>query len=201
VEIVIVLALIAVLVAILMPVLASVREKARQSTCISNLRQLGLATQMYMSDNDGQRPPRFESLILSGLIKEKGICVCPNDRAGNWGGLVYEGQRSITLPPETTQYSYVNAFNMPDWEWKALTNWGPSAGIMACQVHGQGEPAKSPFVPSSIDYEGLILRLQLDGAVVPRQTRWQHVMTESGSHVAYGNYWFLFCDDLAARKP
>lgn len=201
VELMVVLAIVALLSAVLMPVLASVREKGRRSSCSANLRQLGMAFQMYVSDNDGQHPPRFENLQRSGLIKEEGVRVCPSDPTRNWGGLVYEGQRPTFLPPETSQYSYVSAFNMPDWEWQALMASGANAGILVCQVHGRGTPALLPFAPSINDYEGTILRLQTDGAVVTRQTHWTYVPTETGPRIAYGNFWSLFCDDQSARHP
>src|SRR5204862_1568616 len=53
-ELLVVIAIIAILAAILFPVFAQAREKARQTSCASNLRQLGLAAQMYVQDNDGQ---------------------------------------------------------------------------------------------------------------------------------------------------
>ena len=51
VELLTVIAIIAVLAAIIFPVMSSVKEKARQSTCMSNLRQIGQAMQIYKMDN------------------------------------------------------------------------------------------------------------------------------------------------------
>ncbi len=56
IELLIVIAIIAVLAAIIFPVFASVREKARQATCASNLRQIGLAYTQYTQDNNEQMP-------------------------------------------------------------------------------------------------------------------------------------------------
>jgi len=50
IELLVVIAIIAILGAILLPVFAQAREKARQTTCASNLRQIVLATQMYLQD-------------------------------------------------------------------------------------------------------------------------------------------------------
>lgn len=50
------IAIIAILAAILFPVYAKVREKARQTSCLSNLRQVGLALTMYADDHDGRLP-------------------------------------------------------------------------------------------------------------------------------------------------
>jgi prepilin-type N-terminal cleavage/methylation domain-containing protein len=47
IELLVVIAIIAILAAILFPVFAQAREKARQATCLSNLKQMGLAQAMY----------------------------------------------------------------------------------------------------------------------------------------------------------
>jgi prepilin-type N-terminal cleavage/methylation domain-containing protein/prepilin-type processing-associated H-X9-DG protein len=52
IELLVVIAIIAILAAILFPVFAQAREKARSISCLSNLRQLGAATQMYVQDYD-----------------------------------------------------------------------------------------------------------------------------------------------------
>jgi prepilin-type N-terminal cleavage/methylation domain-containing protein/prepilin-type processing-associated H-X9-DG protein len=56
IELLVVIAIIAILAAILFPVFAQAREKARQASCQSNLRQLGLATAMYIQDYDETYP-------------------------------------------------------------------------------------------------------------------------------------------------
>jgi prepilin-type N-terminal cleavage/methylation domain-containing protein len=52
IELLVVIAIIAILAAILFPVFAQAREKARQASCLSNLKQIGTATQMYAQDYD-----------------------------------------------------------------------------------------------------------------------------------------------------
>ncbi len=56
IELLVVIAIIAILAAILFPVFAQAREKARQASCISNLKQLGLALMMYSQDYDDTYP-------------------------------------------------------------------------------------------------------------------------------------------------
>ena len=57
IELLVVIAIIAILAAILFPVFAKAREKARQTSCLSNLKQIGMAALMYASDNDEKFNP------------------------------------------------------------------------------------------------------------------------------------------------
>ncbi|MFN3410513.1 MAG: prepilin-type N-terminal cleavage/methylation domain-containing protein, partial [Limisphaerales bacterium] len=50
IELLVVIAIIAILAAILFPVFARAREKARQTTCLSNLKNMSLAVLMYCGD-------------------------------------------------------------------------------------------------------------------------------------------------------
>lgn len=56
IELLVVIAIIAILAAILFPVFAQAREKARQTTCLSNEKQIGLAIMMYTQDYDEVYP-------------------------------------------------------------------------------------------------------------------------------------------------
>jgi len=65
IELLVVIAIIAILAAILFPVFAQAREKARQTTCASNLHQVGQALLMYTGDYD-ETLPWSTSSLLSG---------------------------------------------------------------------------------------------------------------------------------------
>ena len=56
IELLVVIAIIALLAAILFPVFAQVREKARQTSCLSNEKQLGVGYMMYVQDYDERMP-------------------------------------------------------------------------------------------------------------------------------------------------
>ena len=56
IELLVVIAIIAILAAILFPVFAQARDKARQASCLSNLKQLGTAIQLYTDDYDETYP-------------------------------------------------------------------------------------------------------------------------------------------------
>src|ERR1039457_177504 len=61
IELLVVIAIIAILAAILFPVFSRARAKALQTTCLSNIKQLGLGLMMYCSDYDQITPPWSES--------------------------------------------------------------------------------------------------------------------------------------------
>jgi len=59
IELLVVIAIISILAAILFPVFARARENARRTSCLSNLKQIGLGMMMYVQDYDEIYPPRL----------------------------------------------------------------------------------------------------------------------------------------------
>jgi prepilin-type N-terminal cleavage/methylation domain-containing protein/prepilin-type processing-associated H-X9-DG protein len=86
IELLVVIAIIAILAAILFPVFARAREQARRSSCLSNLKQLGLAAMMYGQDYDEQLPvgvtqgnPLWDVVnALMPYVKNRAIFYCPS---------------------------------------------------------------------------------------------------------------------------
>lgn len=66
IELLVVIAIISILSAILFPVFARAKESAKASKCISNLHQLGLGIDMYLSDSDDRFPDRRDLKLLYG---------------------------------------------------------------------------------------------------------------------------------------
>jgi prepilin-type N-terminal cleavage/methylation domain-containing protein len=87
IELLVVIAIIAILAAILFPVFAQAREKARQSSCASNLKQLGTAVLMYTQDYDETYPTGIQQdwwdstwyRVTASYIKNDGVFRCPSD--------------------------------------------------------------------------------------------------------------------------
>lgn len=75
IELLVVIAIIAILAAILFPVFAQAREKARQASCLSNMKQVGLAVMMYTQDYDEMYPPVVGGVIIgnNGYLQNWGV--------------------------------------------------------------------------------------------------------------------------------
>jgi prepilin-type N-terminal cleavage/methylation domain-containing protein/prepilin-type processing-associated H-X9-DG protein len=95
IELLVVIAIIAILAAILFPVFARAREKARQTSCLSNAKQIGLACSMYFQDYDEallhyrHEEPGNTSIywwhIVDPYIKNSQIWVCPSHKSSAHG--------------------------------------------------------------------------------------------------------------------
>lgn len=83
IELLVVIAMIAILAAILFPVFQSVRENARRTACLSNLKQIGLAAAQYMNDNDGALYHHHEDYVLDDGTQTPAL---PADVSGCAGG-------------------------------------------------------------------------------------------------------------------
>jgi prepilin-type N-terminal cleavage/methylation domain-containing protein len=90
VELLVVISIIVILAALLFPVFAMARERARLTTCASNLRQLGLAHRMYAQDYDEQlfpAPTLYNPQLglvyaLAPYVKNQEIFYCPSAAGG-----------------------------------------------------------------------------------------------------------------------
>ncbi len=123
IELLVVIAIIAILAAILFPVFARAREKARQTSCLSNVKQLALSTLMYAQDYD-ERFPRYAGyraplepdyvlleggydywfMVIQPYAKNAQIFSCPS--FGN--NRIYGGGESAQIDeaPNGVNYSY-----------------------------------------------------------------------------------------------
>ena len=114
--------------------------------------------------------------------------ICPADTLGDWGNRV---NFSLHTPPfsfsmvdaanvlgpsprperaDDPPFSYLHPLGWGDDAWAFLKSLQSEAGLAACQLHGIGR--QNEKTPSVYDFEGLILRMRRDGAIVRRHIFW-----------------------------
>jgi prepilin-type N-terminal cleavage/methylation domain-containing protein/prepilin-type processing-associated H-X9-DG protein len=115
IELLVVIAIIAILAAILFPVFARAREKARQASCQSNLKQAALASRMYGSDWDECLTPSaiadytgayyLFTNLLQPYCKNTQIFKCPS-KSAFWDGGTTPGTYACVQPGRTVMSNY-----------------------------------------------------------------------------------------------
>ncbi|HEY0457211.1 MAG TPA: prepilin-type N-terminal cleavage/methylation domain-containing protein [Verrucomicrobiae bacterium] len=96
IELLVVIGIIAILAALLLPVLSQSKEAGRSAACLSNLRQIGIALQLYVQDHDNHLPTMYDApygstnasvtylptinLVLSNYLGITNILACPSDK-------------------------------------------------------------------------------------------------------------------------
>ena len=126
-EILLVVGVLTLLAAIIFPVLGRVREAARRSVCVSNLRQIGLATQIYERDFNRQLPPRL-SAIHPSYLSDARLFLCPDDtKKGQFSG--NERLEANQFLASGVSYEYI-----PNWVRAQELGWYRSA-----PRYGQGK--------------------------------------------------------------
>ncbi len=157
IELLVVIAIIAILAAILFPVFAQARDKARQTQCVSNAKQLAMAFYQYAQDYDehfcpsrltntpgkcdGNRVAAW-SMLIQPYVKNLGVFQCPSDSSAGTGTAA-NPKRSFVV----TAGNAAKATGFPDCSYPEGVmgpNWGASfaqigtpAGMVICYERWQ----------------------------------------------------------------
>ena len=153
IELLVVIAIIAILAAILFPVFALAREKARQSVCLSNFKQIGTGVMMYVQDYDDTYPPNRVSYLRGGgdctssnqkmitwktviipYVKNLGVYRCPSNPHHNEGDETKKSEP--TYPSFPISYAYSGSIL--------------NAGIIAMRESDCPEPARYILLVESV---------------------------------------------------
>ncbi len=175
IELLVVIAIIAILAGILYAVLAKAKPRGYDISCLSNLRQIGLAFQMYSQDYDGYFPPALG--IPSGAVSWYDV---------TWLAkiLPYTGNRHIYLCP-------LSGGTNPDWtqSWDALSSYGtyPSARVRGWPFFGARSFVGTALLEGVLGGGGLLFGFYTYATPGHRSTE---VARPSDQILMLDHYWF-----------
>lgn len=175
IELLVVIAIIAILAAILFPVLAQARAAAQKTVDISNFKQVGMATMMYMADYDGGSipsnsggrgipgwgfgpPDKVPGMHMSPYVKNEDVFFSPMDPNAKKDALLrehmqYMGVTNINnLTPEQRAYALMVRTNM-GYNYNFLSPWRQIGNLITCATIQESEiqsPASTVGFGSSI---------------------------------------------------
>jgi prepilin-type N-terminal cleavage/methylation domain-containing protein/prepilin-type processing-associated H-X9-DG protein len=177
IELLVVIAIIAILAAILFPVFAKARERARQTACLNNLKQIGVAFFLYVEDSDGRMPDRrdlksslpggfrpwntwppsdpragWAAVALQPYLRSRGVWLCPSVAGSPLQSAEQVIQRAPTPSGEVLTGYWLWRFDHEDAVVPRDNFWGKSVSQAVRDLRAENNPqAGIPDGPSDVE--------------------------------------------------
>ncbi|HLJ55228.1 MAG TPA: prepilin-type N-terminal cleavage/methylation domain-containing protein [Chthonomonadaceae bacterium] len=172
IELLVVIAIIAVLAAILFPVFAQAREKARQTVCASNLRQIGMAFGMYEQDFDDRLPDRrdlkvslptgfhpwttwpltdprgaWAEIVMEPYVKSPDVWFCPSVKGSSMGDVIQVKQATSSAADAPVCRYWLWRFDRIDVPALPKNGWGKTDMELVQGIRDANDPTIVPIQP------------------------------------------------------
>jgi len=131
IELLVVIAIIAILAAMLLPALNQARDRARQSSCISSMKQLGTAFQFYERDNEAFYPPSYLNGQSRWWFSYLNIYVGRQESDNYKTGKIFQcpgasdGKNGYALPKIAGNPPYSRGYS-----WNTFSSWNPNTKVL-----------------------------------------------------------------------
>lgn len=178
IELLVVIAIIAILAAILFPVFAQAKSAAKQTKCLTQIRQIGVASSMYATDNDDNLPAilpysppindggawfRPYDTMLQPYIKSDDVFFCPSDNNAfpGWTKDRWWDGNSFAKPKKRSYGIIGNIYTVEGGLEKPDPNTGIGKGSFSSEATGRSEtefsePAATfSYLENWINYDGV----------------------------------------------
>ncbi len=165
IELLVVIAIIAILAAILFPVFAQAKEAAKKTSCLSNLKQIGMGITLYLNDNDDRLPDRrdlktslpggwrpwtswpasdprggWAALIMDPYIKSNDVWSCPSVKGSSMGDVIQVKQSLDTKVDGPTSRYWLWRFDQVTDPVPLDNLWGKSFDQSLADLQQAGNP-------------------------------------------------------------